>query len=104
MDREVWGRFVFVLYGFNCWQRTLSCLELCLGARRGMGGAGGKELESGLSLLTVISSSFGILIREKYFPVRSLHTLTRSPLRVVAAFLLLGIATSSLLEPLVTRL
>ena len=100
----VWGCFVLVLYGFNCWQRTLSCLELCLGARRGMGAAGGKELESGLSLLTAVSSSFGILIREIYFPVRSLQTLTRSPLQVVAAFLLLGIATSSLSEPLVTHL
>lgn len=37
--------------------------------------AGRKKLESGLSLLTVVSSSFGILIREKYFPVRSLETL-----------------------------
>lgn len=35
-----WGCFVFVLYGFNCWQRTLSCPELCLGAGRGEGGAG----------------------------------------------------------------
>lgn len=24
------GCFVFVLYGLNCWQRTISCLELCL--------------------------------------------------------------------------
>lgn len=35
-----WGCFVFVLHGFNCWQRTLSCLALCLGAGRSVGGAG----------------------------------------------------------------
>lgn len=64
----------------------------------------GKELEAGLSLLTVISSSLGILIRQKYFPISSLQTLTRSQLQVVAAFLLLGITMSSLLEPLVTHL
>lgn len=52
----------------------------------------------------LVSGSLGILIRQKYFPVSSLQTLTRSQLQVVAAFLLLGITTSSLLEPLVTNL
>ena len=64
----------------------------------------GRELEAGLSLLTVVSSSLGILIRHKYFPVTSLPTLTRSQLQVVAAFLLLGMTMSSLLEPSVTHL
>lgn len=100
---SLWGCFVFVLYGVTGWQRTISCLVLCLGAGRGVGGVR-RELEAGLPLLTVVSSSLGILIRQKYFPVSSLQTLTRSQLQVVAAFLLLGITMSSLPEPLVTHL
>lgn len=98
-----WGCFVFVLYGFNCWPRILSCLGLCLGTGRSVGGAG-ERAGSWPFPATIVSSSLGILIRQKYFPVSSLQTLTRSQLQVVAAFLLLGITMSSLLEPLVTHL
>lgn len=35
-----WGCFVWVLSGFNCWERALPCPELCLGAGSGMGGVG----------------------------------------------------------------
>lgn len=86
----------------NCWQGTVSCLELCGRAAEvwvGWPGAG-----SWTFLLATVSSSFGILSRQKYFPVSSLQTLTRSQLQVGSAFLLSGITMNSILEPLVTHL
>lgn len=50
----------------------------------------GKEQEANQLPLVIVRSSLRILIRQKYFPVSSLQTVTRLQLWVVAAFSLAG--------------